>query len=86
MMHPWRLKNIPDIGRILYNYSHSLHHKDQNFSVWSGISMHPLEGFFYESANIVPCFFSHHPSILLICKIHLSLMAMWGHDGYDSPG
>ena len=48
--------------------------------------MHPLEGFLYESANIVPCFFLHHPSVLLICKIHLSLMAMWGHDGYDSPG
>lgn len=30
MMHPWRTKWVPDIGKQLYKHVHSLHHKSYN--------------------------------------------------------
>lgn len=26
-MHPWRTTTVPDIGQVLYDWVHSLHHK-----------------------------------------------------------
>ena len=62
MMHPWRVAcvflslcsnslrhvtGLPDVGKLLYRYVHSLHHKSYNPTAWSGISMHPVcHGFF----------------------------------------
>ena len=48
--------------------------------------MHPLEGILYESAILVPLYFTHHPFVLLVIKIDLTLRAVLGHDGYDYPG
>lgn len=28
----------------------------------------------------------HHPSIVPLIKFHLTLLAIMGHDGHDSPG
>jgi hypothetical protein len=37
MMHPWRTKWVPDLGKVLYKHVHSLHHKSYNPStVWIG--------------------------------------------------
>lgn len=48
-MHPWFAKNhkglIPDVGRFLYRYVHSLHHKSYNPTAFSGTNMHPVEAF-----------------------------------------
>jgi len=57
-----------------------------NITAWSGISMHPIEGFIYEHAAVFPCMFFHHPTIIWFTKIHLTLAAILGHDGYDFPG
>lgn len=48
--------------------------------------MHPLEGFFYESAIMIPVLFAHHPIVIVVCKIDLSYAAILGHDGYEYPG
>ena len=53
MIHPWFKKGSPlksvDIGQFLYTHFHSLHHKSYNPGPWSGLSMHPVEHFFYYS-------------------------------------
>ena len=85
-MHPWFTTKIPDIGAWLYNNAHYLHHMSDNYTVWSGISMHPIEGFLYESACLVPCLFLHHPLIIFIIKVDCTYKAILGHDGYDFPG
>ena len=48
--------------------------------------MHPIEGFIYETAAVIPCFFYHHPAIINFMKIELTLSAVLGHDGHDFPG
>ena len=85
-IHPWNTVWIPDLGHYLFEYGHYLHHQSTNFTAWSGISMHPIEGFVYESACIVPCFFFHHPILIWLIKIDLTYKAILGHDGYDYPG
>ena len=62
-----------------------MHHDSVNFTAWSGISMHPIEGFIYETAAIVPLFFFHHPIMILIIKVDLVYKAVLGHDGYSFP-
>jgi len=84
-MHNWNTTKIPDIGKWLYNVSHSVHHKSRNIQPWSGISMHPLEGIIYESAVILPLLFTHHPIIYNFLKIDLTYSAVLGHDGHDYP-
>ena len=55
MIHPWFKKDSPfkslDIGQFLYTHFHSLHHKSYNPGPWSGLSMHPVEHFFYYSCS-----------------------------------
>ncbi len=46
-MHPWRTTRVNDVGKFMYKHVHSLHHKSSNPSAWSGISMHPVEGFLF---------------------------------------
>lgn len=48
--------------------------------------MHPIEGIIYETAAFVPCLFYHHPLMVNIMKLELSLSAILGHDGFDFPG
>lgn len=48
-MHKWGTTSIPDVGAFLYKHVHSLHHKSRNPTVWSGISMHPVESAAYFS-------------------------------------
>jgi len=86
VMHPWNTVYMPDVGQFLYDHGHYLHHKSTNFTAWSGVSMHPVEGIIYMTGMIVPCFFSHHAILLWIIKIDLIYKAVLGHDGYDFPG
>ena len=43
IMHPWRFKYGPDVGKFLYRNAHYLHHKSHNTTSFSGTSMHPIE-------------------------------------------
>merc|ERR1712203_28812 len=84
-MHPWNTETFPDVGLFLFNIAHCLHHQSKNFDTWSGISMHPIEGWLYDNATMIPWFFFHHPLVINVCMIDLHLGAMLGHDGYDYP-
>ena len=86
LMHPWRTKFVPDIGRFLYKHVHSLHHKSYNPTAFSGTSMHPVEALLYYSAAFLPVFFGVHPVVPLTCVVDCAVGAWLGHDGFHSPG
>ena len=48
--------------------------------------MHPIEGFLYKTAMLMPCFFYFHPVLIHLIKIELDISAYLGHAGYDKPG
>eukprot|EP01012_Entosiphon_sulcatum_P044419 TRINITY_DN59107_c0_g1_i1.p1 TRINITY_DN59107_c0_g1~~TRINITY_DN59107_c0_g1_i1.p1 ORF type:complete len:346 (-),score=30.65 TRINITY_DN59107_c0_g1_i1:110-1120(-) len=84
MMHPWRPRSsIPDVGKFLYRYVHSLHHRSSNPNTWNGMGMHPLEHLAYFScAWLVPLAFTQHPLPFLFNKWHLYCSPITGgHDG-----
>lgn len=89
-MHPWwsadgGLAN-GDIGAFLYRHAHSLHHKSYNPGPFSGLSMHPLEHFFYFSCTLLPLLFTLHPLHFLYAKCHADIAPLAGHDGFLAPG
>lgn len=91
-MHPWwdrkgGLRN-GDIGAFLYRHVHSHHHKSNNPTAFSGISMKPVESILYISAALIPLMFRSgcHPWIHLYTKLDLIIGAQLGHDGHDAPG
>jgi len=88
-MHPWwSVKNglrQGDIGAFLYRYVHSLHHRSRNPGPWSGLSMHPIEHFFYYTVTYFPLLFACHPLHFLYAKFHADIAPIGGHDGYDDP-
>ena len=85
MMHDWETTTIPDIGAWLYKVAHSVHHTSRNIQPMSGISMHPIEGLFYECSTLMPLMFTHHPIMTLFIKIDLNYAAILGHDGHEYP-
>jgi len=90
MIHPWLKKSNPmaclDVGRFLYTHFHSLHHKSYNPGPWSGLSMHPVEHFFYYSCTLLPLFFRAHPLHFLYAKFHADIAPIAGHDGMAFSG
>ena len=86
LMHPWKTKSIPDIGKWLYKHVHSLHHKSNNPTAFSGTSMHPVESFLYYSACYCALPFGVHPCIVIGCLVDCAVGAWLGHDGFQSPG
>ena len=88
-MHPWwSVQNglrQGDIGAFLYRHCHSLHHRSRNPGPWSGLSMHPVEHFFYYTCAYFPLVFSCHPLHFLYAKFHADIAPIGGHDGYDDP-
>ena len=85
-LHPWRLKNFPDIGRFMYKHIHSLHHKSYNPTTLSGTSFHPVESMMYYSACFLVAPFSVHITIPVGCIIDCGIGAWLGHDGFMAPG
>jgi len=90
MIHPWwDVKNglaQGDIGAFLYRHFHSLHHKSYNPGPFSGLSMHPVEHFFYYQCAYLPLFFKLHPLHFLYALYHANIAPIGGHDGYEFPG
>jgi len=100
LMHPWKtakthggtggigmiMDMIPDIGRILYKYIHSIHHKSHNPTAFSGTSMHPVESVLYYSAAGIAVLGGRHCTIVLACVIDCAVGAWLGHDGFYFPG
>ena len=93
LMHPWKtaasggvLHYLPDIGRFLFKHVHSLHHKSQNPTAFSGTSMHPVEAFCYYSAAGVAVYGGRHCTVVLACVVDCAVGAWLGHDGFHFPG
>lgn len=88
MIHPWgwKLFGVVDVGSCLYSRYHSLHHKSYNPGPFSGLSMHPVEHFFYYSCALLPLLYTAHPLHFLYAKFHCDLSPIGGHDGYAYPG
>ncbi|CAF1030163.1 unnamed protein product [Rotaria sordida] len=88
-MHPWwSVRNgvrEGDIGAFLYRHFHSLHHRSHNPGPWSGLSMHPVEHFFYYTRAYFPLLFSCHPLHFLFAKFQADIGPISGHDGHDNP-
>tara|TARA_R110002050_G_scaffold52877_3_gene120198 strand:- start:136 stop:1236 length:1101 start_codon:yes stop_codon:yes gene_type:complete len=84
-MHPWRIERF-DLGKCLYKYVHSLHHKSYNPTALSGTSMHPVESIIYYTACLIAVAFGCHPCIVLGCIIDCAVGAWLGHDGFLFPG
>lgn len=96
----WAKRNLPpaqggtkgtlwpylDLGQALYTYAHSLHHKSHNPGPWSGLSMHPLEHFFYYQCILLPLLWRAHPLAFLYALYHANVAPIGGHDGYAAPG
>ena len=85
-MHPWRIKGIPDIGRILYKFVHSLHHKSYNTTALSGTNMHPIEATTYFTCALLALPFGCHPAIPLAILIDAGVGSWLGHGGFEFPG
>eukprot|EP00294_Goniomonas_avonlea_P016811 CAMPEP_0114558852 /NCGR_PEP_ID=MMETSP0114-20121206/10608_1 /TAXON_ID=31324 /ORGANISM="Goniomonas sp, Strain m" /LENGTH=329 /DNA_ID=CAMNT_0001744281 /DNA_START=84 /DNA_END=1073 /DNA_ORIENTATION=+ len=87
MIHPWKweVPLLGDVGQFLYTNFHSIHHKSYNPGPWSGLSMHPVEHFFYYSSTLVVLCFSAHPMHFLYVKFHADIAPISGHDGYAEP-
>ena len=86
MMHPWRTKNFPDIGRWMYVQFHSTHHKSYNTTAFSGTNMHPVEATIYYSACVLALPFGCHPAIFLGIILDCGIAAWLGHAGFVFPG
>jgi sterol desaturase/sphingolipid hydroxylase (fatty acid hydroxylase superfamily) len=90
VMHPWWKKSRGlsryDFGAFLYKHFHSVHHKSYNPGPWSGLSMHPVEHFFYYTCAILPLWFKMHPLHFLYTIYHANISPVGGHDGFGYPG
>ena len=86
VMHPWRLKYLPDFGEFLYKWVHSLHHKSYNTTAFSGTNMHPIEATGYYSCCFLAVPFGCHPAIPLAIMIDAGVGAWLGHGGFNFPG
>ena len=86
VMHPWRFDYIPDVGKLLYRYVHSLHHRSYNITAFSGTNMHPLESTPYYVSAFCVLPFGVHPVIAVTVIVDCALAAWLGHDGHVWPG
>ena len=69
---PWLFKKV-----------HHLHHRNVNVGPWSGLAMHPVEGFFYFSGLLIHFVLPSHPIHVLYHMFALSLGAVFSHAGFD---
>jgi sterol desaturase/sphingolipid hydroxylase (fatty acid hydroxylase superfamily) len=86
VMHPWKTKTIPDVGKFLYRHVHSLHHKSINTTSFSGTNMHPVESTLYYSAAVIPALLGAPPVIAVAYILDCAVGAWLGHDGFQWPG
>ncbi|MEO9781244.1 MAG: sterol desaturase family protein [Sedimentitalea sp.] len=69
---PWLFKRV-----------HSLHHRNVNVGPWSGLAMHPVEGFLYFSGLLIHFVLPSHPIHVIFHMFSLSLGALYSHAGFD---
>ena len=67
---------------VLYDWVHSLHHRNVNVGPWSGISMHPVEHILYFSSLLIHLVIPSHPIHIMFHGYMLALSAVIGHTGF----
>lgn len=67
---------------VLYDWVHSLHHRNVNVGPWSGISMHPIEHILYFSSMLIHLIIPSHPIHIMFHGYMLALSAIIGHTGF----
>ncbi|WP_367278311.1 sterol desaturase family protein [uncultured Roseobacter sp.] len=68
---------------FLLRFWHSLHHRNVNVGPWSGLAMHPVEGFPYLSGILIHFLLPSHPIHVIFHMYPLSLWALYSHAGFD---
>jgi sterol desaturase/sphingolipid hydroxylase (fatty acid hydroxylase superfamily) len=68
----------------LYRFVHALHHRNTNVGPWSGLSMHPVEHFFFFSSILIHIFIASHPLHILFHMQHQALTAATSHTGFEA--
>lgn len=91
LIHPWRWQTLrklrlPDPGGFLYRKVHSVHHKSNNPTAFTGTGMHPVESWLFYSTAINAVFFGLHPAFALAFMLNNCLASWTGHDGFQWPG
>ena len=66
----------------LYDFAHSLHHRNVNTGPWSGISMHPLEHVLYFSLPLIFLVLPASPFLTTFSMIYLILAPSPSHSGF----
>lgn len=68
----------------LYKTVHSLHHKNVNIGPWSGMSMHPVESFFYLTSVLIHLLIPSSPLHVVYHLMYLIFNAVIGHSGFEA--
>jgi sterol desaturase/sphingolipid hydroxylase (fatty acid hydroxylase superfamily) len=74
-----------DLGEVLYNNSHYLHHKSRSIGPWSGVSMSVSEVFIYLTCALTVFLGRTHPLHYSYILYHAMISAIGGHSGFGSP-
>ena len=67
----------------MYKWVHSFHHKSYNPTVWSGLSMHPVEVWIYFQCAALQLFLPLTPFHFIFNLQHTTLTPGAGHSGWD---
>jgi lathosterol oxidase len=68
----------------LYKMVHSLHHKNVNVGPWSGMSMHPIESFFYLTSVLIHFAVPTSPLHIVFHLMFLIFNAVISHSGFEA--
>jgi len=66
----------------LYRWGHHVHHRNTSPGPWSGLSMHPVEHFFYFSTILPHFFLKSHPLHYFFNLQHAALTPGPSHSGF----
>ncbi len=66
----------------LYKICHYLHHKNINVGPWSGLSMHPIEHFFYFTGVLFHWIIPSSPFHAIFNLMHAGISPAVGHMGF----
>ncbi len=86
----WRAVHFYCIHRLIHwgplmRHVHSVHHKNPNPGPWTGLSMHPLEGFLYLSVVAIHFFVPSSPWHFFFHSQHVAIGPAAGHLGFEGP-
>lgn len=72
--HGWLMRKV-----------HSVHHMNPNPGPWSGLAMHPVEGFFYFSVVLLMFVIPSHPIHFFFTSQLTALTPAGVHTGFEGP-